>query len=203
MQFKLAPLIMTIIQANYPGGLEQFNMDGGSLGAIPSRTPEYLIIHPNLPEDIKGMMSQAQERFKFKVSYFSTPNFEGVDNEPAFRELSSSIAQRIVDKFNTVDPATSRMFLGFSPAVVVVSLDKEDEDIRKVLTEVFEETPGLLRAVIVEGSKVTKVFRDESSPVIGHAEMPKRDTTIQDDDILNLKIALGGDKDVMDIINEL
>ncbi len=195
LDFKIGPGIVEAIQAFYPGGLLQFEMDGGRVGLIPTHKPEYIVLHPDLPEDLKEALLGCQKRVGCIVTMASVPNFK--DLEP--QEVLKDLMERVDTSFFECGVCAPMSILLGDAITVVSVLGLGAAKIAKGLESLLKETPGLLRGCVITPRKVLRI--DNPVPVLAKTEASRG--RINDETLTDLKITLAGDKDVSDIIKEL
>ena len=181
---KKAVTITTYIDLKYPGGMNKFLEDRGGICYLPEPTDLIYFIHPNLPEDIKkGLVGM----FGNGIIFGTTWNFEGANQEDY-----SSIQDGIDAALNQADMGQVATLA--NPCVVAItcpSIRKDDPRIAKLI-EKISTMPLMQRGCIIckNGYIPFEGTVPEFPKALTTVSIPKRETVINDDDILNLRIAL-------------
>lgn len=208
MSSILLNMILTLIQARYPGGLEKFKEDGGQVGPAPGKPPELLVYHPDIPIDVKNMLAQLSEQVGLTPRFVTTLNFDGQDPEE-FREqfLNDKTVEKILSDLGLAGAV--KVF--FSPLLNVIGITgvvSTKENAEFLVEKLRAAIPGCLRTYVLYGDE--QVLKAEYAPtqepfykLQAVLEAHSRTTVIGDDDLLNLKIALGNAQTVDEFINSL
>lgn len=207
MPILLMNMLMTILQARYPGGHEKFAEDGGEIGVAPTNPPELLVYHPDLPIDVKNILAQFASQAGLVPHFVSTLNFEGHDPEE-FREqfLNDKVIEKILSDLG-LDGAVKVFFSKLINVIAIVGVVSTKSNAEVLVEKLRATIPGCLRTYILYGDD--QVLKAEYSPkdepflkLQAVLEAHSRQTVINDDDMLNLKIALET-QSVDDFINSI
>ena len=193
-------ILMNLIQVHYPGGYAQFTEDGGLVG-IANGTPNELIVrHPDIPIDIKNRFDQAAQALGLQPRFVTLLNFDDRNLEEIVELFSKNL--------DYILRGTSKetVLFGLNYLYVdIVILDKKVsmKQAEGIVNRMKEVIPDCLRFYVIYNGN--KFLHMEFSPGETRAmiEAPERQTVISDDDMLNLKIALGNAQTVDDFIRNL
>lgn len=201
----LGEKVMTILEVHYPGGLSAYEESGGSIFIVPES--EIIFYHPNLESKIKAKVLSALKSIGYKVSFVSVGNFEGFDLEQ-IKDFQAYLIEKLMSL------GLGRCSIVVSKPTVFISLP----DIRsthisvKRLRDFLSIIDGLVRGHIECSDKILHIGKVKSSPKIKRRESsriqteynrPKRDTRINEDDVLNLKIALESSRSFEEFLNNI
>lgn len=186
IDYILGNLLLTCINARYPGGTEAFLKDQGQIGIVPSDPPE-VIIHTKGDFD-PDTAFQGLNGLKFTVVH--DLNFEGMEQDEVHEALNS-MGQRIDEK----------KLGGFSlssKSCVFVAICENEAVSREVYRE-LADMDGVKRARVIFPGGVHRIDDGDSSPAQTETEnkgvvlesRPQRDHRIMEDEITDLKITLG------------
>ena len=193
MNFKIAPVVMAIIQALYKGGLEQFLEDGGGFVFLPVRNGEIVLLHPDLPPEILKSCREYAKDFKCTFHSVTEPNFKGLDTESVLEDF----VMRIKDL-----PGAKNLWVEWNVVCATVKTASKDSMDLNELKKALAVTPGLVRGIILHGQD--SIIRIEQSPPPLKAHTVMRDKIIDAEAISDLKILLNsGEQDVQTIIDKL
>jgi hypothetical protein len=199
MNFVVGPMLMSVIQAKYKGGLERFHEEGGMIGLAPGSTKEVVIFHPGLPEALKKDIREFLCKWKLTARFSEHTNGAGMDEAELFKAYSNEIGELCAMM------GLSSALTSLHPLMVIITLiddDISEPKVKEFVEALKEKLPSLVfgYVVYVEGSYC--INREPADSVI-MLEQLKRNTVIGEDDILNLKITLGKAQTIDDIINSL
>jgi hypothetical protein len=195
--------LATLIQSFYVGGIQKFSEDGGNVAIIVNDPIDLLVYHPNIPINFKNVFVQFAERTQINVRFLTTLNFEGHTPE--------EIQGLFENNFDTIVGSLGlhNVMVKSNPLFcAVMILDKADRAVaEKVVSRLREIVPGLIRIyVYYPGGVYHTEFRTDEEPVrktLITGVHPDRTAVIGEDDLTNLKIALGNAQSVDDFINSI
>lgn len=109
--------ILTQLVVRYPGGLQAFKDEGGSITAIPTPSNALVITHPNLPDEIRAAFEKmAEENFGEPAPHpviQEVPNFFNTELAEK-REILSKLA---VD----LSKVSDKISIGETPGVLIIT----------------------------------------------------------------------------------
>lgn len=193
----IGSLVTTLINTCYPGGSSAFTSDGGVVSYVPGYDERVLLYHPNIPQQLTDAIGGFNYKSSIKIDVIDKLNFEGIPlNEvidmidKVMQSIIGSVAKQIV--INPYDPLVL--------AVLVAGVMSDDAI--EIISDKLMTLPGLLRAYLVVNGVVSPVKVETPKTIIKVHQEPERGN-ITDDSILDLKIELGQDIDVLEFINRL
>lgn len=138
--------ILIYLSVKYPGGLEQFKIDGGSITVLPYPSNDVVICHPSLPYDIEqSFIKMIEENIGEKKPHpvlQKVPNFEGMGPEKR-----SYIREELVDKLKAVDPD---ICVSDTTNTLIITLNKIHNKIKaNKIREILKDIYGLSLAAII------------------------------------------------------
>lgn len=197
MDFFLGHLLLTFLQARYPGGTEEFQRKGGQLQVVPSIPSEVLVYVPDEDFDIEETFGNLSS--KVKITVVHTKNFQGMDQS------------EIQDKFNGGNKAFLEKHKSVNPQRIEVSISHlcitaitTDKALAERYLEVLKNIDGLIRARVIYPGGVFAIDPErEERQAIVEPEQPKREQAIGDDDITDLKILLETSNSLEDFLDKI
>jgi hypothetical protein len=195
--------LVALIQSFYEGGTQKFVEDGGNIALIPNDPIDLLVYHPSIPINFKNALMQFAERAQITPRFLTTLNFEGHTPE--------EINGLFENNFDTIVGSLGlhNVLVQSNPlSCVILILDKADRAVaEKFVGRLREIVPGLIRIyVYYPGGVYHTEFRTDEEPVrktLITGVHPDRTAVIGEDDLTNLKIALGNAQSVDDFINSI
>ena len=205
MQLNLITDVAAIIHNGYDGGLIKFSRDGGMFEVLPTENRDIIVIHPDLPDDLKKALTEFGHRIHSPVKFDSHLNFEGCDPD----EIHEGFVGLVMEDLMSMGLA-NQCLVSPSPVILTLAIqeDLSKDQMFKIREAVTKRIPGLVRGLIVAPNSsllfVAKESDTEALPkqVVMLNDRPQRDRPIGQDDVVNLKIALESG-DVNDFINSL
>jgi hypothetical protein len=200
MNFVVGPMLMSVIQAKYAGGLDKFREEGGMVGLAPGSTKEVVVHHPGLPEALKKDIREFLGKWKLTARFAAHTNGKSISEE----ELRQEYGPVIEEVLSMLGVMAS--LISIHPLMVVITLLDEtvtQSKVQELVETLTNRLPSLWfgYVIYVDGvCCIEREFKDDSYIML---EQLKRDTVIGEDDILNLKIALGNAQTIDDFINSI
>lgn len=201
--YQIGNVIASVIQARHPGGLQGFRDAGGIVNILKGEPFQVWLYYPNMKEfpiDVKnilqGICDRAQMSLRFTEMKMEISEEDYMDTANKLIEVFSqhninAVAMRITDLCVTVTPMITVSLSEFEKAVAVIN----------------EKVPEVTRIVLMRGNGKLSIYetqpRTPPEQTVYLEDLPARQTAISEDDILNLKIALGTINSVEDFINSL
>lgn len=190
-------LVTTLINTCYPGGSSAFTRDGGVVSYVPGYDERVLLYHPNIPQQLTDAIEIFNYKNNLKVDIINKLNFEGITISEIIdmlNKLMQSIVGSVIKQI-VVNP--------YDPIVLSLVVPGDvSEDAIEIIRDKLATLPGLLRAYVVVNGTVYPVNVETPETIVKVHQEPDR-VKITDDSILNLKIELSQDMDVLDFINRL
>jgi len=202
MRIKEAELAASIIQVMHPGGMQAFLEAHGGLMYIPQPIDMLLIKSGPLGE---GAKQRIKEAIPEGVEFVDKENFSFMEED--MKEIHSSIVQWIDQNLSPAD--TNVAMLVVTPLACIISLEtlRKGSKLAIKFEGFLQSLPGHGRSFVIydEGSysRVNGEVGMFEPALKVEASKPKRETIIDDDDLLNLKIALGNAQTVDEFINSI
>ena len=205
MNYEFAAFMMVVVQNYYPGGLRQFEADGGQYGLAPGNPCEMVVYHPNPSVEFKNVITHAAEVLKVRPRFVTTLNFQGREPDEIMEILQTHGTEIIQELHleNSIQVVIGRLLnilILTDPRSTIATAEELVAKLREIL-------PACIRTYVAYGDKRTALFEyplteEPASKVQVVLEVPARQTVIGDDDLLNLKIALET-QSVDDFINSI
>lgn len=195
--------IFTFINMTFPGGVQQFDADGGMVVASPL-PDEYLILVPNPPERWKDEIPQWNANVGYKLRVISKLNFMGMSVDEVDALMRKAV-ERIFSEVRPLQIAVTGVVL----LVLQVLNDVQPDEVKAIAQIMRDSFPDLSMGYVIAGSIVEPIHMDgtpeQSKPslIALKEEHPDRDKVIGEDEITNLKITLGSCDTIDDFINSL
>jgi len=203
--YKAASETLTIVQALFAGGLQQFVEDGGELSYIPlpEDSDEIYVYNPKpLPELLRLTLEKHGERVGIKYVFVQTRNFrpETCSPESVSVVLSEVAAETLATK--QVIPFIVNIYAAI---MVVMCYDvNKDSPVAKDLVERITQLSDVVRAIFFfkDGNSRYEAPAVEASKLQATVtpEIPKRDRPIGESDMADLKILLHEANTVEDLL---
>jgi len=201
MQLNLCQQIAAIIQQGYTGGIRQFRVDGGMLDVLPTDKRDIVIYHPSLPEGLKKALTEFGERIQTPIIVSDRLNFVGLEPEEIQAGMERLVQEDLLGKGDRcafmVDAVSFNLF---------IDTDLPQQDVDGIVEAIKAKVPGVVRGVVATTKSSTMFEVDsqvETKRVVVLNDRPQRDRPIGQDDLVNLKIVLHDNVDVMDLIKNL
>jgi len=202
-------MIQMLIQATYKGGAAEFDRHFCTFMAGDNTFVIAKLGDKDLPEEFLSKLKEMASGMNFEVAYCLESNFSGLGNEEAaeyfnerLNEHASKFAGRIMVQANKA------MIDIIAPGIE----EKSDEGQTLVDTLAYEDVMPNIR-IQFEDSTFYKLSTPESYKeaektlntvqnrlAADPSTKPKRDIVISEDDVLNLKIALGSAETIEDFL---
>ncbi len=200
MNLKAADIIASIIQVMYPGGLQGFHEALGGFMFLPEPIDLIVIKMPigGVDSGIVKQISKVSEN----VEYLDIDNFSFDPDH--LSEVESLIAEWLQEELKAVD--LLRAVVKATPIANVVSLSTVDKDsaIAQKIESYLKTIEGHgLTFIVYKGGSYSRVRGYTPTQTAVKPEETKRETVLTDDDILNLKIALGSAETVEDFLKSI
>lgn len=183
---------LLLIKLNYPGGNEQFIKDGG-----------HFMVMPNEDGLIFYHLLEVPARFQEAVNVVNSTrdvHIERVDsiNPEILRGDLYNLLQEISKdhKMSFILSADNR--ISFRMAV---AQELEEKTLKSIERIILNRRPDIVRGMIAHGEDELYLFTNKAYYRAAAESTEQRDTSIINDDLVNLRIDLEGD--VSDIINRL
>ena len=206
MSFEHAHPVLMTIQTLYPGGQSAFIRDGGEMMLLPrpgDHEQLWLYLPPSkTTEEFRVAISEVVGGFKavspLDFEFRTTPSYEADSENDLYMDLTEALLPLVKRNIpitigmpsKAIIPVGIRTYRRDSPEV------KEAVEAIRVVSGVHRVALGALDGTIIIESA------GELRAVAG--DRPEREALISEDDMTNLKSALGdGERDVLDIINDL
>lgn len=208
MNFEFSRFLYTLIQTKFPGGRAKFAEDGGSYIIIPKTPDELLIYHPNLSIEFKNYITQAVSSLQLTTHFVTTLNYKGQEPSEVLFIYETKISKIIEDLHleNSIQATISELLNIF----VLTDLHSTRALAEKLINRIREVLPSCIRSCVIYGDKQLAWFEypQTETPAVKSApqavlEAHSRTTVIGNDDLLNLRIALGNAQTVDDFINSI
>lgn len=164
------------LQINYPGGIQQFLIDGGRQCTINSKPMELHLYHPDIPKDLLNTLENLCKDSKIKFFYTNVLN-------------SKEVSRPLIDLIKNFQSVLDLI----NPTYVINLITTLSTDSMQALKNGLEKIPELHNLIILKDSRVIyRVSKKKSSPIesISPSMSPTRNEIIQKDEITNLVIAL-------------
>ena len=183
----LGALIQAFLFSSYKGNfLEDF--------AVFLTTDLRLIIaqqgDAELDEEIKDQLKSMSEDLGFEVFYAKSINFKGMENDECESALNEALSEIFEGKVVRVDISANRAFID-----IVVEGPLKDSKTGKGVLKELSSVDGLnnFRVLFKDGEYVSISGTTEADKSVHKLQTgrPNRDTVISNNDICDLKIALG------------
>lgn len=195
MDFLIASVMLSYIQGNYPGGLDQFKQEGGCIGLLPGTI---LMFIPKEVTDLKDKLTAVANNMGLKVEFCEARNFD--DASPEEREETFiTMCDNILAAVPTLKFAPCVTPLSFTVSIVD---GITDEDLRKV-QDVIENTNGIYQYHLIYEGKIIASQGSITKPAVVNRitpETPKRDIPIDNIDVGALHQALDTVNSVEDFL---
>lgn len=197
MDFFLGHLLLTFLQAHYPGGTEEFQRKGGQIQVVPSKSPEVIVYIPDEDFDVDKVFNGLSSKLKMNVVH--TRNFQDMDDNE-MQEHFSREGQVFLKNHKLVKPQRIDVTIGR----VCVTAFVTDKALAEEYLKFLNNVDGLIRARVVypEGVFAIDPEREERQALV-EPEQPKREQAIGDDDITNLKILLETSNSLEDFLDKI
>ena len=202
MQLNETVMVATIIQVSYPGGLQTFLENQGAFLYVPQPVSVILIKLPQggLDKDIRNKILQSG----VSVEFLTSDEFNLSHDVEVLQAAQEQVARWIDENLSPAD--ANNAVISMTPIANIIAL----ETVRKgsKLAIKFErflktiEGHGL-SFVLYDGGSYSRVVGSNLQRPSVKPEAPKRETVLTDDDILNVKIALGQAETVEDFLNSI
>ena len=197
MNYQQAQHIMSIVQATYEGGLQEFMEDKGAFVFVPAPFDILLAHIPEGHQDLKDKIAATGNNIRFvEEENFSFYVEDLTEAERAITEyLSKSLGEEALDDcLLRVTPLGSLMS--------VPHIRKDSEEARQ-FEEHLRGMEGHARSYIVykNGEHTELVFK--SAQKVTPSVVEHRDVPLSEDDVLNVSIALNTCETVEDFLNNL
>ena len=196
----IAHSIFILIENNFQGGLASFKKEGGFISSVPNEViTTFVIYHPDIPETFVSAVRDVNNKGEIQIMLTDTLNFNGQSMTIVLERLDDSI-HSIMEKFNLMAVLANP----FNPLTMIIRIPEKEfknDEIDEIIDIINSNIEGIHLGCIIAADKV---YRFSSNKVITPTiqKEPER-VSITDDAITDLKILLSGDKDVMDIINNM
>ena len=197
--FHAGNTILEIINNEYEGGAAKFEQDGGRAAPYPDDRG-VIIFQLNMDETFKKkLLSYSSEEYKIEVT--------GIVNVIQPMELISFTY--------ALSKAIPQAAVMVNPVAIYVTIPEESNHNLHVLAEsiIRDQLPTVNRAFILFLNKYERFNKDDMPVSVTHIQPPavaiesetvsKRLTTIQPDEITNLRIELALCKDVQQFIDSI
>jgi hypothetical protein len=188
-------VIMSYFTQKFPGGLRAFNKEGGEYFVV-QFSNEIIISHPNLTEAFKTKMLD-----HFKASLYHI-EFDSVLN---VTEENAETVNEEIGKLREFLTSLGRSDVEISPDPVCFMLTFQGESTSlaaKKLKTYIEKELSLHRVYIMCNDTIVRIIKEAPKKLTLEEVSPER-MSLNDDDILNVKIALENALDVNDFIKNL
>lgn len=198
--FQLMKTFDTIINQVYPGGVRYLHDNGCSIGYNYNCSKVY-IYNPNKLENLEILRDVIKDS-KVPIEVVITEESNVGDLSPVqFAEIVKDILPDLVDIQEVF------ISLDYSPAYfsLFVNEDYDEDKAKRYASIILENLPVIRGEVYLKGTSYEFDRDTFESSDIGNFSVDKTQRTnpITSDDILNLKIALNQETDVLDIIGSL
>lgn len=201
----LGEKVMTVMEVHFPGGLSAFEETGGSVFIVPDE--EVIIYHPDMDSKAKLKILTGLKNTGHKITFVKEGNFDGFELEQ-IKDFQGYLIAKLMSlgiDACTVVVSKATVFLGM-PSM------KSTQVAVKRLRNFLSAISGVTRGHIQCSDKIVRFGNTKNTPRIKRRETsrvqpehnrPKRDVRINEDDILNLKIALESSKSFEEFLNNI
>lgn len=187
---------MDYIHKVYPGGIEGFTRGGGDLTYL----PESIIL--SIPEENDKLKENIKQMFHDTTIYFLSDPFEMDPN--IFSDIRNELIKLLMaDEVGIYAQGVSITLR--SCYVLIQSMANLPQSLVKVIRNMIEEF-GVPRAIFVQPNRLPEFWESielEDKPVLMDKPSHKGETVISSEQIINLKIDLNKEQDVMDFLKSL
>ena len=193
MDYKLNTMVLTAIHVTYPGGLRQYNEDGGAMAYVPGMYPQIRVYLPTTDEKIKDDIQHRCLKLPVMLVYTDEPNFKDMDVDQVYDEVWR-ILPTLKDK-----ELLKRLTMSISRACVVVNIlgkapvaDAQASALSKLMLQIS----GLKVGAITHRGRIWSV----DAPVI---RIGSGEKALTQDDELNVRILLHEVNTVDDLLKQI
>jgi hypothetical protein len=193
-------MVLQFIDENYYGGIQQFLDNNGNVLPFPDGKGIFINFPPK--EDTRDLKESIQEHAQ------ENKDFEIIFIDQINTDFEESCLERFRLSLMEISPIVAIML---SPIAVCVTLPVTyyDDMYSKISKIIKRHLPNAYR-IIIAFSDTHKIFINDdltstkSNPqIIVKSDRPQRDKNFSDDDLINLKIALETNVDVLKLIDQL
>lgn len=169
--------IAMIINMTHPGGLQQYAMEGGLISSFRTEPGEVHIYHPDLSNDTIEALDKASKEMGVIVRVIEQLNTdEGID--------------QLISTVKSLD-LQNKLIVDLINPTIIVSLHDMSAPEKSKLFKALQDIEGLNSIMVGIGPKI--VYRKNTPKPKMENVTPSQTPSqriIQEDDLLNLKIAL-------------
>jgi hypothetical protein len=202
MNYNLADVAMVIIQSKYPGGMQKFVEEGGMVGVAQVDQVELVVYHKELPVELSNMLKTFADSRGCTYRALTTLNYTGHEPEEIMELLYTNL-EKIVGDLN---PNEVRLLPHpLFNDIALLNDDSTRQQAEQIVERMRAVLPNCIRTYVRYGlgkAICSEYPLIEAAPVQAVLEAHNRQTVINDDDMLNLRIALET-QSVDDFINSL
>jgi hypothetical protein len=200
----LSEKVLTVMEVHFPGGLSKFEETGGSVFIVPDN--EIIIFHPGFDSKAKLKILSGLKSTGYKVSFVKEGNFEGAELEEV-----KDFQGYLIAKLMSLGIEQSSVLVSKATVYLSVPTHKSTQVAIKRLKDFLSSIKGVVRGHIECQDKIirfgnpqnARIKRRETSRIQPEHNRPDRDTRINEDDILNLRIALESSKSFEEFLNNI
>jgi hypothetical protein len=204
MELKFGRLILTVIAAMFPGGVQQFKKEKGSVTVLGHPSKEVVVYHPNLPDRIKEEFAKIETTHNCTVTRMEHPNFEGLDPD-----YTAGLMAGIQNFFLETNPDAS-FYRGDHSNLLVFTLpsvEGNEEDILEIVFAFLKHVEGLNLSYVIVKDVAFKIMPDAPTTKIALDSKIVTEQTehkvISDDDVTNIRIDIERANSVEDFLKNL
>jgi len=200
---EIFQFFLSMMQAIYEGGLDQFHEDGGQLSIVPAKTPELIIYHPDMPVIVKNKILAISNKMGLTPVFVTTknitPDMETFDIDEANKKFDA-LRKRLGIPDVMVHTDELQVCIGVRGDIT----KKQSEELANGLNEFM---PNIIRIYVTSEKTCSRYEYAVKEPAITKSmvmlEATQRKTVINDDDLLNLRIALENANTVEELLAQI
>lgn len=201
----LSEKVLTVMEVHFPGGLSKFEETGGSVFIVPDE--EIIIYHPDFDSKAKLKVLNGLKGTGYKISFVKDGNFDGAELEEI-----KDFQGYLIAKLMSLGIEQSSVLVSKASIYISVPTHKSTQVTIKRLRDFLTTIKGVVRGHIECSDKIvrfgnpqnaTHIKRKETNRIQPEHNRPERETRIDDDDILNLRIALESSKSFEEFLNNI
>lgn len=202
----LGSVLLSFIQAKYPGGNDSFVNDGGLISIVPFKEDTALIYVPHLTKEFENDIEQLNNHGIIHLIYTNNLNFKNQtpsDILPILMDTCKDISEKYSLTGILLNP-TNPLILFITIPFAILSDDIAEDIIRIFVTRI----PSISRGVLIISENIYPFSEegalDELKTTTDKIPKVYHDTeTIPDESIEKLKDILNKDMDVIEFLEQI